>query len=141
MRNRDLFAADFAPMPYWWEAYRPTAGELADLPRRARAAIVGGGYAGLSAALELAKLGVDAVVLEASKPGFGASTRNGGAVSGGVNIGKGFSGRAAEVAPERTTRLSVIIRRQAVANLTPPAEDLVLVTSHGATPPLRSPRA
>src|SRR5437588_545943 len=53
----DIFHRDFTPIPYWWEAYTPTAGDLADVPRAARAAIVGGGYAGLSAALELAKPG------------------------------------------------------------------------------------
>jgi len=105
MRVRDLFAADFSPTPYWWEAWRPSADALAEVPREARVAIVGAGYAGLSAALELAKHGVEAVVLEANEPGFGASTRNGGAVSGGVNIGKGFSGRTAAVAPERAVLL------------------------------------
>jgi glycine/D-amino acid oxidase-like deaminating enzyme len=49
----------------------------------------------------LSKHGVDAVVLERGALGEGASTRNGGAVSGGVNIGKSFSGKAAEVDPER----------------------------------------
>jgi glycine/D-amino acid oxidase-like deaminating enzyme len=101
----DLFHRDFTPRPYWWEAYRPTAGELADVPRSARVAIVGGGYAGLSTALELAKHGIDAVVLEANELGYGASTRNGGAVSGGVNIGQSFSGRTADVGPERADRL------------------------------------
>jgi glycine/D-amino acid oxidase-like deaminating enzyme len=105
MRDREIFAADFKPTPYWWEAYRPTAGELSEVPREARVAIVGGGYAGLSAALELAKHGIDAVVFEAREPGFGASTRNGGAVSGGVNIGKGFSGSTAEVTPDRAAGL------------------------------------
>ena len=51
----DIFHRDFTPTPYWWEAHRPEAGELADVPRETRVAIVGGGYAGLSAALELAK--------------------------------------------------------------------------------------
>jgi glycine/D-amino acid oxidase-like deaminating enzyme len=101
----DIFHRDFTPTPYWWEAYTPTAGELADLPRSVRVAIVGGGYAGLSAALELAKHGMDPVVLEAGELGVGASTRNGGAVSGGVNIGKSFTGRTADVPPERAERL------------------------------------
>ena len=46
---------------------------------------------------------IDAVVLERGELGVGASTRNGGSVSGGVNIGKSFSGRPAEVGPERPT--------------------------------------
>ena len=28
----DVFHRDFTPTPYWWEAYTPEAGELADLP-------------------------------------------------------------------------------------------------------------
>lgn len=75
------------------------------MPAKARVAIVGAGYAGLSAALELAKHGVDAVVFERGALGEGASTRNGGAVSGGVNVGKSFSGRTAEVEPERAARM------------------------------------
>ena len=101
----DIFHQDFTPTPYWWEAYKPTAGELIDVPRAARVAIVGGGYAGLSAALEFAKHGIDAVVLEANELGFGASTRNGGAVSGGVNVGKSFTGRAPVVDGDRAERL------------------------------------
>jgi glycine/D-amino acid oxidase-like deaminating enzyme len=59
----------------------------------------------LSAALELAKHGIDAVVLEANELGFGASTRNGGAVSGGVNVGKSFTGKIIEVDGERVQRI------------------------------------
>jgi glycine/D-amino acid oxidase-like deaminating enzyme len=101
----DIFHKDFTPTPYWWEAYKPTAGELIDLPRAARVAIVGGGYAGLSAALELVKHGIDAVVLEANELGFGASTRNGGAVSGGVNVGKSFTGKIIEVDGDRVEQI------------------------------------
>lgn len=100
-----IFHPDFTPSPYWWEAYRPTIGEPVAVPRAARVAIVGGGYAGLSAALELARLGIDAVVFEQGALGEGASTRNGGAVSGGVNIGKSFSGKAVAVDPARAARL------------------------------------
>jgi glycine/D-amino acid oxidase-like deaminating enzyme len=105
MANQDIFAPEFTPTPYWWQVYRPVAGELAEVPQTACVAIVGGGYAGLSAALELAKHGIDAVVFERGALGEGASTRNGGAVSGGVNIGKGFNGKAAEVEPKRAARM------------------------------------
>src|SRR5712692_4964052 len=105
MPRADIFHHDFVPEPYWWQAYRPVAGDLVEVPREARVAIVGGGYAGLAAALELAKHGIDAVVLEQGALGVGASTRNGGSVSGGVNIGKSFSGRAATVDPDRAERL------------------------------------
>ncbi|MFV1441577.1 MULTISPECIES: NAD(P)/FAD-dependent oxidoreductase [unclassified Phaeobacter] len=44
-------------------------------------AIIGGGYTGLSAALTLAENGGDVVLLDAERPGWGASGRNGGLVS------------------------------------------------------------
>ena len=49
--------------------------------------IVGGGYTGLSAALHLAKAGVNVVLLEAHRVGWGASGRNGG------QLGSGFNGQ------------------------------------------------
>ncbi|MGE0714626.1 MAG: NAD(P)/FAD-dependent oxidoreductase [Alphaproteobacteria bacterium] len=93
MPRGDVFHADFKPAPYWWEAYKPVPGELADVPPASRVVIVGAGYAGLSTAIELANAGIEATVLEAKEPGWGASTRSGGGVSGGVNVGKSFSGR------------------------------------------------
>jgi len=41
-------------------------------------AIVGAGFTGLSAALHLARQGIDVTVLESQTPGWGASARNGG---------------------------------------------------------------
>lgn len=97
----EIFHSTFKAMPFWWEAYHPTATDPIDLPKRARVAIVGGGYGGLSTALEAAKNGIDCVVLEAAELGFGASTRNGGGVSGGVNIGKSFSGKSLDPGSDR----------------------------------------
>jgi glycine/D-amino acid oxidase-like deaminating enzyme len=105
MARDGIFHRDFVPEPYWWQAYRPAAGDLVDVPLKARVAIVGGGYAGLAAALELARHGIDAVVLERGALGIGASTRNGGSVSGGVNVGKGFSGRPADIDDDRAQHL------------------------------------
>ncbi|MEM9732670.1 MAG: FAD-binding oxidoreductase [Pseudomonadota bacterium] len=51
--------------------------------RQVQAIIVGGGLAGLTTALELANAGVETVLLEAKRLGWGASGRNGGFVSGG----------------------------------------------------------
>jgi glycine/D-amino acid oxidase-like deaminating enzyme len=47
-------------------------------PKQVDVAIIGGGYTSLSAALTLAKQGVNTVVLEAESIGWGASSRNGG---------------------------------------------------------------
>jgi glycine/D-amino acid oxidase-like deaminating enzyme len=93
-------------MPYWWEAWQPTAeGAEGPLPSRSHVAIVGAGYAGLSAAIELADNGVEVTVIEANAPGFGASTRSGGAVSGGVNVGKSFSGKSIDPNSERALHM------------------------------------
>ncbi len=47
-------------------------------PVTADVAVVGGGYTGLSAALHLAEAGVDVVLVEENRVGWGASGRNGG---------------------------------------------------------------
>src|SRR4029077_3244877 len=88
-----LFPPDFKASPFWWEAWRPNADGSADLPARADVAIVGAGYGALATPLELRRAGAAVVVIEANEFGSGASSRNGGAVSGGINLGKGLSGR------------------------------------------------
>jgi glycine/D-amino acid oxidase-like deaminating enzyme len=55
-----------------------------DGDRRVSVAIVGAGFTGLSAALNLCERGVDVAVLEAHEPGWGASGRNGGQVNPGL---------------------------------------------------------
>ncbi|MEM1383434.1 MAG: FAD-binding oxidoreductase [Pseudomonadota bacterium] len=66
--------------PSWYAA---TAGEIPARPRlqgtvKADICVVGGGYAGLAAALHLAEAGAAVVLLEANRVGWGASGRNGG---------------------------------------------------------------
>jgi glycine/D-amino acid oxidase-like deaminating enzyme len=65
---------------YWENSADPTGIEYPPLARELHCdvAIVGGGYTGLSAALELAENGVDVCLLEAGPIGWGASGRNGG---------------------------------------------------------------
>ncbi len=69
--------------PSWYAA---TAGDAPAFPplrgaTRADVAIVGGGYAGLSAALHLAQAGLDVALVDAHRVGWGASGRNGGQLS------------------------------------------------------------
>jgi gamma-glutamylputrescine oxidase len=64
----------------WYEAsvMRPPASPALAGPENADVCVVGGGYAGVSAALELAQRGYSVVLLEAQRIGWGASGRNGG---------------------------------------------------------------
>ncbi len=80
--NGDIFAADFKTTPYWWEAAAPSRHGETGLPEQSDVVIVGSGYSGLSAALELARSGTQVSVLDAEDIGWGASTRNGGMLSG-----------------------------------------------------------
>lgn len=52
---------------------------------RADVCVVGAGYTGLCAALELLRRGMSVIVLDAHRAGFGASGRNGGQVGSGYN--------------------------------------------------------
>jgi gamma-glutamylputrescine oxidase len=62
------------------DPFEPLRGETsADL------CIIGGGYTGLSAALHAAQAGLDVVLIDAQRVGFGASGRNGGQVGTGFN--------------------------------------------------------
>lgn len=93
MSSASIFAEGFKTAPWWWEWAPPTADGAVAPPKETEVAIIGSGYGGLSCALELARSGVQAHVFEAEPVfGAGASTRNGGGVSPGTNLGKGRAG-------------------------------------------------
>ena len=74
------FHFDRAAESYWEASADPLGVDTPPLTsaETCEVAIIGGGYTGLSAALELAERGVDVRVLEAGHVGWGASGRNGG---------------------------------------------------------------
>jgi gamma-glutamylputrescine oxidase len=72
------YAATAHPAP----ARPPLAGDIAP-----EVCIVGAGFTGLSAGLELAERGHEVVMLEAERVGWGASGRNGGQIVNGLNAG------------------------------------------------------
>lgn len=82
----DVFAPNFTTEPYWWDEARPTNGD-SDLPDTTDLLIIGGGYTGLNAAITAQRHGVSATVVDAEQIGWGASSRNGGQVGGGLKFG------------------------------------------------------
>ena len=77
---KDVLAEGFQARPLWWDALSMADVQPAPLPRRADVVVIGAGFTGLHTALVLARGGLDVVVVEAHRAGFGASTRNNGAV-------------------------------------------------------------
>ena len=79
-------SASLSHDPYWWDAApRESPVEVA-LPKSCDVAIIGAGYAGLSAALTLARAARSVVVLDALAPGEGASSRSGGMIGHGHRL-------------------------------------------------------
>ncbi|TPE53678.1 NAD(P)/FAD-dependent oxidoreductase [Amaricoccus solimangrovi] len=88
MARLDLLTANDAPGAYPASWYAETAIGAAPRPalrgaERADVCVIGGGYAGLSAALHLRERGYDVVLIEAQRLGWGASGRNGGQIGSG----------------------------------------------------------
>jgi glycine/D-amino acid oxidase-like deaminating enzyme len=77
---------DLKLTPYWWEAAPIEDAKVLDIPAFADVCIVGAGFAGLSAALWLARSGRSVVVFDSQRAGEGASSRNGGIASGNIKF-------------------------------------------------------
>lgn len=89
-----LYAAECAPIP---------ARPVLDGDRRCDVCIVGGGFTGLSTALDLAGRGFSVVLLEAERLGWGASGRNGGQFIPGY--AGGYGRLVAAVGPDDARRI------------------------------------
>lgn len=81
---------DYERRPFWHASMTPQPDRSGrELPGSADVVVVGGGYAGINAARELARRGKAVTLLEAHTLGWGASTRNGGIVHAGYKWSAG----------------------------------------------------
>lgn len=76
----DVVTPDFSDTPVWWNDTPLRVLPETPLPAATDVVVIGSGYTGLSAALTLSRAGRGVHVLEAERPGYGASTRNSGYV-------------------------------------------------------------
>ena len=82
--SADHLSEQFRNAPYWHDTIEPLTDEVSSapdsLPANVEVAVIGAGFTGLSAALELARGGRDVIVLDKEGPGGGCSSRNGGLI-------------------------------------------------------------
>ena len=87
--------------------------------------IIGAGFTGLSAALHLAKAGLQVIVLDAHRAGFGASGRNGGQVGTGFNWSQVDLEKKMGIGPAKTlwsmTEAAKALTRKLAATYAPDA--------------------
>jgi gamma-glutamylputrescine oxidase len=77
--------SEHAPSYYAATAHRQDARPALQGSERADVCIIGAGFTGISAAIELAERGFSVIVLEGVRVGFGASGRNGGQIVNGYS--------------------------------------------------------
>jgi glycine/D-amino acid oxidase-like deaminating enzyme len=102
--SADHLSEQFRNAPYWHDTVEPLTDEVSStpdaLPANVEVAVIGAGFTGLSAALELVRGGRDVIVLDKEGPGGGCSSRNGGLI--GPSYHKlGLDGLAASHGVER----------------------------------------
>ncbi|WP_024339368.1 NAD(P)/FAD-dependent oxidoreductase [Bradyrhizobium japonicum] len=114
-----------------WEATAEPARAFPVLSgeQQADVVIIGAGYTGLSAAHHIAKDGLSPIVLEANRPGWGASGRNGGVITAKFRLsfrevdaahGRAMAKRMYEIAHESTDMVEELVSEFGItsANLT-----------------------
>jgi len=97
--NANHFTSDRKLAPYWWETTPRPLLDASRVPETVDVAIIGSGYTGLNAALQIARGGRSTLVVDAEEAGWGCSTRNGGQIS--TSIKPGFAELGARHGPQR----------------------------------------
>ncbi len=74
-----MWAKNWQNQSYWLDGVNPIESTIEHIPKTVDVLIIGSGYTGLHASIQVARSGREALVIDSGQPGFGCSTRNGGA--------------------------------------------------------------
>lgn len=121
---------DWSALPSANSLWEATAEPARDFPvlsgeQQADVVIIGAGYTGLSAAHHIAKNGLSPIVLEANRPGWGASGRNGGVITAKFRLsfreidavhGRATARRMYEIAHESTDMVEELVSEFGIAS-------------------------
>ena len=122
-QNPALWMPDAEMHPVWWDDLQALPALPATVPQKTDVVVIGCGYTGLNAGIEIARGGRQTLILEAQDIGHGCSSRNGGQIGTSVKPSiatltrKFGADRAARIRGEGRTALDWIedrIRTEAI---------------------------
>ena len=75
-----MWAENWHNQSYWLDGLDPIEKSYENIPTNVEVLIIGSGYTGLHAAIQVARSGREALVIDSGEPGVGCSSRNGGQI-------------------------------------------------------------
>ena len=101
-----MWAKDWKNTSYWLDGQPALSGISQTIIPDVDVLVVGSGYTGLHAAIQILRGGRKVMIIDAGAPGFGCSTRNGGQISTSIKPSQ------AKLARKFGTRRATAIRQE-----------------------------
>ena len=76
-----MWAESWRNKSYWLDGLEPIEKSFETIATNVDVLIIGSGYTGLHASIQIARAGREVLVIDSGEPGYGCSTRNGGQIS------------------------------------------------------------
>ena len=84
-----MWAENWQNQSYWLDGLEPIEKSFETIATNVDVLIIGSGYTGLHASIQIARAGREVLVIDSGEPGYGCSTRNGGQISTSVKPSQG----------------------------------------------------